>query len=64
MSKIFDERLIVVGTGIRAIGQLTTETIAWIRAADKVLYVVSDPIAEEAIKSLNPEGAESLIPLL
>lgn len=52
--------LIVVGTGIRAMGQLTTETIAWIRRADCVLYVVADPIAEAAIQRLNPSGAESL----
>lgn len=57
---MFDERLIVIGTGICTIGQLTTESIAWIRKADKVLYIVSDPIAEELIKSLNPKGAESL----
>lgn len=56
-----DEQLIVVGTGIRAIGQLTIETIAWIKAVDKVLYVVSDPVAEESIKTLNPDGAESLM---
>jgi hypothetical protein len=55
------EQLIVVGTGIRAVGQLTTETIAWIRWADKVLYVLSDPVAEAAIKTLNPHGAESLM---
>ncbi len=57
---MFDERLVVVGTGIRTIGQLTMETIAWIKKADKVLYIVSDPTAEALIKSLNPEGAESL----
>ena len=62
MSTINDEQLIVVGTGIRATGQLTIETIAWMRAADKVVYVVSDPVAEEVIKSLNPHGAESLMP--
>ena len=56
------ENLVVVGTGIRAIGQLTVETIAWIKSADRVLYVVSDPVAEEAIRALNPDGAESLMP--
>ena len=54
-----DERLVVVGTGIRAVGQLTTETIAWIRAVDRVLYVTTDPVAAEAIRTLNPRGAES-----
>ena len=52
--------LIVVGTGIRAMGQLTTEAIAWMRRADRVLYVVADPIAEEVVRQLNPTGAESL----
>ena len=56
-----DEDLIVVGTGIRAIGQLTGETIGWIRLADIVLYVSADPVAEAAIRMLNPRGAESLM---
>lgn len=60
---MYDERLIVIGTGICTIGQLTMESIAWIRKADKVLYIVSDPIAEEMIKTLNPDGAESLFHL-
>ncbi|MBV9324229.1 MAG: hypothetical protein JO352_10630 [Chloroflexi bacterium] len=58
-----DEDLIVVGTGIRTVGQLTMEALSWIKKADKVLYVVSDPIAEELIKKLNPNGAESLYTL-
>ena len=53
-------QLVVVGTGLRTVGQMTTESIAWIRAADRVLYVVGDPVAERAIHDLNPEGAESL----
>jgi hypothetical protein len=60
---MYDERLIVIGTGICTIGQLTMESIAWIKRADKVLYIVSDPIAEELIKSFNPKGAESLFHL-
>jgi uncharacterized protein YabN with tetrapyrrole methylase and pyrophosphatase domain len=60
---MFDEQLIVIGTGIRTIGQMTMESIAWIRKADKVLYIVSDPVAEAVIKKLNPEGAESLYAL-
>ncbi len=56
-----DEHLIVAGTGIRATGQMTIETIAWIKAADKVLYVTVDPVAEAAIHTLNPRGAESLL---
>jgi hypothetical protein len=55
-----DERLVAVGTGIRTVGQLSTEAMAWIRKADKVLYVVNDPVAEEVIKQLNRNGAESM----
>jgi hypothetical protein len=55
--------LIVVGTGIRTVGHMTVESIAWLQEADKVLYVVGDPIAESVIKELNPQGAESLTPM-
>jgi precorrin-6B methylase 1 len=51
--------LIVVGTGIRVVGQMTTEAIAWIRLADKVLYLVNDLVAEEVLTSWNP-SAESM----
>lgn len=57
---IHDENLVTVGSGIRTVGQLTMEALAWIRAADKVLYVVADPVAEELIHTLNPKAAESL----
>ena len=52
--------LMVVGTGIRTTGQMTTEAVAWIKRADTVFYLVGDPIAEGAIRSLNPTGAQSL----
>ncbi len=52
--------LVVVGTGIRTVGHMTMESVAWLRQADRVLYVVGDPIAEDTIKQLNPSGAESL----
>ena len=52
--------LTVVGTGIRTVGQLTMEAITWIKHSDVTLYLVADPVAEEAIRSLNPKGAMSL----
>ena len=52
--------LIVVGTGIRTVGQMTVESLAWIQVADAVPYVVADPVAEEIIRYLNPQGAFSL----
>ncbi len=53
-------QLVVVGTGLRTVGQMTTESIAWIKAADRVLYVVGDPVAERVIHDLNPKRMESL----
>ena len=53
-------QLVVVGTGLRTVGQMTTESIAWLKAADRVLYVVGDPVAERAIHDLNPQRMESL----
>lgn len=55
--------LVVVGTGIRCVGHLTIETIAQIRHADKVFYLVMEPVAEEVVRRLNPAGAESLADL-
>jgi hypothetical protein len=55
--------LVAVGTGIRSVGQLTVEAMAWMKQADKLLYVVADPVAEGLIKELNPQGAESLFGL-
>ena len=52
--------LIVVGTGIRTVGHLTLEAIAWIKESDVVLYLIADPIAEEVVRYLNPVGAMSL----
>src|SRR5262249_35515646 len=46
--------LAVVGTGIRSVGQLTVEAIAWMRAAETLLYLVADPIAQEIVRELNP----------
>jgi hypothetical protein len=51
--------LIVVGTGIRIIGQMTIESISWIKLSEKVLYLAHDPVAGEVITGLNA-SAESL----
>jgi len=51
--------LTIVGTGIQ-LGQTTLETKASIEQAEKVIYLVADPVTEAWIKELNPT-AESLI---
>ena len=60
---MYDEHLLVVGTGIRTTGQLTVETIACMQCADRLFYIVADPVAEEVIRRLCPDGAESLYDL-
>ena len=52
--------LVVLGTGIRTVGQMTQETLCWIEQADQVFYVVGDPVAEDMIRELNPTGAVSM----
>lgn len=48
-------QLVVVGTGLRTVGQMTVEALAWIKRADVVLYVVGDPVGEEMINTLGKE---------
>lgn len=52
--------LVVIGTGIKTVGQLTSEAIAWMAEADSLLYVVGDPVAEAVMKQLNPNGSVSM----
>ena len=52
--------LTVIGTGIRTVGQLTTEAIACMQQADELIHLVADPIAEEVVKRLAPGREVSL----
>ena len=63
LGPIYDDDLLVVGSGIRTTGQLTIETIACMQRAEKLFYVVADPIAEEVINRLCPGRAESFFGL-
>lgn len=51
--------LTVVGTGMQAVGQLTIEAECCIKAADKLLYLSSDPVTERYLRELN-STAESI----
>jgi uncharacterized protein YabN with tetrapyrrole methylase and pyrophosphatase domain len=51
--------LIIVGTGIQAAGQITIEACNCIKQADKLLYLVTEPIAKQYLINLN-STAESL----
>jgi len=50
--------LTIVGTGILAAGQLTIEAKSYIQNADKVFYLVTDPIASRYIELLNPSAED------
>lgn len=52
-------RLVVVGTGIRSLAQLTMEAAAWIRAADVVCYALADPVTERWVVD-NAKSSEDL----
>jgi uncharacterized protein YabN with tetrapyrrole methylase and pyrophosphatase domain len=52
-------RLTVVGTGIEAVAQITQETVAHIKRADKLLHLATDPVTTQWLHELNP-SAEAL----
>jgi precorrin-2 methylase len=47
-------RLVVVGSGIKAVGQFTLEAQAHIQQADIVLYAAADPVTDMWISKQNP----------
>jgi hypothetical protein len=51
--------LSVVGTGIRAVSQVTSEALARIEQADRLFYSVSDAVTTQWLHEINPH-AESL----
>ena len=46
--------LVVVGTGIRLVGQTTLEALERIQHAEKLFYLVNDPTTAAWIRGLNP----------
>jgi len=48
--------LTVVGTGIRAIQQITRETEAAIRAADTLLFLVAEPLTARWLREIHPHA--------
>lgn len=51
--------LTVIGTGIRALGQLTVESLAAMASAEALLHVIGEPTQEQAVQLINP-AAETL----
>jgi uncharacterized protein YabN with tetrapyrrole methylase and pyrophosphatase domain len=48
--------LVVVGTGINLVGQMTLEAVARVRRADEVYFVVNNPATEEWLRRLKPSA--------
>lgn len=55
-------KFVAVGVGIGGVGQTTMESVALMRAADKLFYCVIDPAIELWLHELNA-SAESLTPM-
>ncbi|MGN7202657.1 SAM-dependent methyltransferase [Pedobacter sp. SAFR-022] len=51
--------LIIVGTGISVVGQITLESKAHMEQADRLIYLVADPATIHWVRNLNPNN-ESL----
>lgn len=56
---MYKNTLVVVGSGIKFMSHLTTESKACIEKADKVLYLINEPAMQEWIQKINP-SSESL----
>lgn len=51
-------RLVIVGSGITSIAQLTLEAIAHMKEADKVYYTVADPATDIYLQKLNKNAID------
>jgi uncharacterized protein YabN with tetrapyrrole methylase and pyrophosphatase domain len=56
MSPLNRNWLTVAGIGYQAAGHVTTETLGWLQSADRLFFLVYDPIAEQWLRALNPSA--------
>lgn len=56
MSRARRGSLVVVGTGISLVGQMTLEAVARVRRADEVFFVVTNPATAAWIRRLKPSA--------
>lgn len=54
-----NEHLIIVGTGIRSVGQITIETMAWIQRAEQIFHAIDDPVGTSIVQTLNPNAKQT-----
>ena len=50
--------LVVIGSGIKSVGQFTLEAMSHIKCADKVLFCVADPTTEVFIKDMPSDAMD------
>lgn len=50
--------LVVIGSGIKSVGQFTLEAVSNMKTADKIFYCVADPATEVYIKDLRPDAMD------
>ena len=50
--------LVVIGSGIKSVGQFTLEAVSHIKCADKILFCVADPATEVFIKDMRPDAMD------
>jgi uncharacterized protein YabN with tetrapyrrole methylase and pyrophosphatase domain len=53
MSRLNRNWLTVAGIGYQVAGHVTTETLGWLQSADRLFFLVYDPIAEQWLRALN-----------
>ena len=53
---VVNGRLVVIGSGIKAVSHFTLEAQAHIQQADIVLYAAADPVTDIWIESQNPNA--------
>lgn len=50
--------LIAVGTGIKSVSHITFETASYIRKAEKLLYIMADPVTDQWLLEANPTAED------
>ena len=45
--------LVIAGSGIASVSQMTLETVNYITTADKVYYLLTDPVTENFVRDKN-----------
>lgn len=53
--------VIIAGSGVSSVAHITLETVSHLKKADKVFYLVGDPVTEAFIQENNQDTANLMI---